>query len=94
MINKEDSITLNDGRFQVSYGVTDPVEYYFVTHGYSSDLLQVIEKELANHALEGKPVNTEELLRKMIEGMRLPIALREISSDGKLKAGSAAAGAR
>ncbi len=74
LVKKEDEIVLGNGEFIIRYRIVDPKKYYLVTRG-KLNLVEVVEKELAKYALKGEPVNTKELLNKMIEGMGLPIIL-------------------
>jgi hypothetical protein len=76
LINKKDKFMLHDKKFIVHYSVDNPEEY-FKRIGWRGNpfIIELIEKELAKHALVGKVVNTKELLYEMIEGMNLPIVL-------------------
>jgi hypothetical protein len=77
-INKKDSVELGGGRFIVHYSVSEPEMYYRVI-GSNCKLYSLIEKELARQALDGKIVNTPELLFNMIKDMSLPIDLEKVS---------------
>jgi hypothetical protein len=75
LVNKEDKIVLGNGKFVIRYKIADPIKYYLNAGASKLILVELIEKKLANYALKGKPVNTKELLYKMIRNMGLPIIL-------------------
>ena len=76
-IPKKDTVELARGRFVVHYSITEPEKYYREL-GSSCRFYRRIEKELANHALAGKLVNTHVLLFEMIDSMGLPIKLDKV----------------
>jgi hypothetical protein len=76
-IRKKDQISLGKGKYTIPYNVTDPIKYYLMCEGNNSRFLFIVEKEIANRAVNGYSVNSRKTIIKIMEDMKLPIEIEK-----------------